>query len=138
MSTGFNKVTGSVTVDAETKTKVPIEYNAFVVEDNKYPDFATLADLFTKNGVVEDYTPLTDEEKKAGKSKPISLVELLIEGYKREMYTRAVGLAKERFNNSPAKVESSLAKELRALAENPDATPAQRERAASMLKMLSA
>ena len=135
MATGIQTVKGSVTVDAESKTKRDISYPAFVVDDDKYPEFADLADTLLKQGVLENvnFTGEGDKRKKEG----ISLVELLMEGFKRYNYTVAVAKEKERFNNSPAKVESSLAKELKALAENPDATDAQRGRARQMLILLA-
>lgn len=138
--TGFRTLTGKVTVSAkdEPKVEAEISYPAFVVVDNQYPDFSDLAATLLSNGVVENFTPLTDEQKKQDVAKPISLTELLIEGFKRYSYTVAVGKAKERHNNSPAKTESTMAKELRALSENPDATEEQRERAKKMLAMLTA
>ena len=133
--TGFTTTTGKVTVDADSKTQKEISYESYEVSGLDYPSFTDLVVALNNKGISEDvqFTGEGDKKRVSG----TSLVQLLIEGFKRYQYTQAVGKAKEQFNSSPDKTASSIEKELKAMLEHPDATDAVKAQARIMLENLS-
>ena len=134
---GFSKQSGNVTVDSETKTKAPVDYEKFELEIDT--SFLEVCEEFQKHGITEEILTEKDDEGEATivpTTKSISLTQLLVAGLNTFNYTGAVAKAKDRFNNSPVKTESNLSKMLKALIENPDATREQVEGSKAMLAQL--
>ena len=153
---GFSTKTGTVTVDADSKTTREISYRKFDVEPT-----TSLVEVMEaiqgetfpvwdgdKNSVgfvkvTEEITLAFDKEGKAILDKDdvqqlsgISLTQLLADAIGRFCYTSAVSIAKGKFNNSPEKTDSNMTKLLQAIIDNPETAPDRKKKAQAMLSVL--
>lgn len=134
---GFSTQTGKVTVDStDSKNPVKVEITYRKIEMDEETDLVTLMDSLQKEGIPEETSWDGEGENRAPKGP--SQTSLLADGFNRLQYILAVAKAKERFNNSPAKSESNMAKILQNVLENPDASADQKARAQKMLALLTA